>query len=728
MPVLSPLIYSFADPLTAALRRAVRSAFRHALMVPLLFFLLPLPQGPGLIPIISEPPSGSALARQAFAAPLPPANEAKRASVEGIDPSHARMREMVDKLLAYFTFEWHDPSGYPYEGIRWNEDTRKIEPIRQYTQITAIGPAAEFLAGIVTGEVVFHPIPMREALDLLTLVMRALQRDQDDPGVSENGLPIAFIEFDRENNRMRPPLPYEVTPDVLPERWGEKRAAVWGRLLERKWLVRKDSDSSEAIVNRSVPGFGGDLGLGFTEELGQVNEILNRRVKNVVAGDVSNFLASLVATWGKLFKAKERQAHEDEVGRRMATIMADIDRCIMKMGAGFRDDFLDGSTGMLRRSFSVYEADGLKHKTFLNAYHNFSDEFISGILLAKVIYGLPLSVVRNVSVALKEYVDREKRVLFTRSPFFGGAFAVLWPTLYIPYDRSSTEQALLSNFVHIAMDYARFSGTQPGFLSECYGTTGYFGKVGIPSIAYTGGVRSDLVSLYPLGSAYAFAPNEIEGFLETNREKVREIGFWDAYDVKKGHVVRIATAAHTLSNILGSLRSGPSHVEAYLKAHGLHSDFLSLLEPGRVKVDLSVTRVEANGERPHESSVSVFKTEEGHRFAFSGSSTATITFFPGEVSLSGTTLVLRYRAEAVTGARIVLERPDQRALPPGVGMQNEVFFSLRDTGGRMQEIRIPMPSTPALAGVDRVQLWLYGLAGQPQTLGLTIGGLAFLPD
>ena len=239
-----------------------------------------------------------------------------------------------------------------------------------------------------------------------------------------------------------------------------------------------------------------------------------------------------------------------------------------------------------------------------------------------------------------------------------------------------------------------------------------------------------MVSLYPLGSAYAFAPNEIEGFLETNRAKVREIGFWDSYDLKEGHVVRIATAAHTLSNILGSLRSGSSHVEAYLKAHGLHSDFLSLFEPGRVKVDLSASPVEAKGESSHESSVSVFKTGEGYRFTFNGSSTVTITFSPGEVSLSGTTLVLRYRAEtgAVKGARIVLERPDQRELPPGVGMQNEVFFSLRNTDGRMQEIRIPMPSTPALAGVDRVQLWLYGLADQPQTLDFALGGFEFVPD
>jgi hypothetical protein len=449
-----------------------------------------------------------------------------------------------------------------------------------------------------------------------------------------------------------------------------------------------------------------------------------------VAGDTTNLLASLVSTWGRLFMAREKSLNEDGVAGRITPIMEAIDQRIAAMRRGFREDFLDGSTGMLRRGFLVYDADGLKHKKYFHAYHNFSDEFISGILLAKVICGLPLSVVRNVSVALKEYVDKEKRVLFTRAPFFGGAFAVLWPTLYIPHDQSPTERELLSNFIHIALDYAWVNGTQPGFLSECYGTTGYFGKVGIPSIAYTGEVRSDLVSLYPLGSAYAFAPNEIEGFLETNREKVREIGFWDAYDVKKGHVVRIATAAHTLSNILGSLRSGPSHVETYLKAHGLLSDFLSLFEPGRVKVDLSASPVEAKGEPSHESSVSVFKTGEGYRLTFNGFNTVTITFSPGEVSLSGTTLVLRYRAEteAVKGARIVLERPDQRALPPGVGMQNEVFFSLRNTGGRMQEIRIPMPLTPALAGVDRVQLWLYGLAGQPQTLGLTIGGLEFLPD
>jgi hypothetical protein len=640
------------------------------------------------------------------------------------------MREMMARLFDYFASEWHDPSGYPYEGVRWNEETGTIEPIRQYTQITAVGQAAEFLASIINGEIVLPLIPAREAANLLTLMIRALKRDQDDPWVSENGLLIPFIEFDREMNRMRPPLPYEVTPDGLPEKWGEKRAVVWERLLERKWLVRKDSDSSAAIVNRSAPGFGVDLGLDLRGELDQVNEILNRRVKNVVAGDIANLLASLVSTWEKLSKAKERFVHEEDVSRQITTIMEAIDRCIMAMRQGFIEDFLDRSTGMLRRGFLVYEADGQKHKEFFNAYHNFSDEFISGILLAKVIYGLPLSVVRNVSVALKAYVDRESRVLFTKVPFFGGAFAILWPTLYVPYAEFPSDRRLLSNFVHIAIDYAQVHGAQPGFLSECYGTAGYVGKVGIPSIAYTGGVRSDLVSLYPLGSAYALARHEVEGFLEANWAKVLEIGFWDSYDLKEERVVRVATAAHTLSNILGGLGSGPSHVEGYLKAHGLYGDFLSLFEPGRVKVDISASPVEAKGTPSHESPVKVIKTEEGYRFISNGSSTMTITFFPGEVSLSGTTLVLRYRteADAVKGARIVLERSDQRALPPGVGMQNEIFFSLRNTQDRIEEVRVPMPSTPALAGVDRVELWLYGLADQPQTLGLTIGSFEILPD
>ncbi len=99
-------------------------------------------------------------------------------------------------------------------------------------------------------------------------MMRALQRDQNDPRVSENGLPIAFIEFDRENKRMRPPLRYEVTPDVLPEKWGEKRAIIWERLLERKWLFRKDPDADAFIVDRSASGFGVDLGQDLSEGSG----------------------------------------------------------------------------------------------------------------------------------------------------------------------------------------------------------------------------------------------------------------------------------------------------------------------------------------------------------------------------------------------------------------------------------------------------------------------------
>ena len=53
----------------------------------------------------------------------------------------------------------------------------------------------------------------------------------------------------------------------------------------------------------------------------------------------------------------------------------------------------------------------------------------------------------------------------------------------------------------------------------------------------------------------------------------------------------------------------------------------------------------------------------------------TLTFFPGEVSLSGTTLVLRYMTETDTikGGRIVLSRPDQRVLPLGWGCRTRSF-------------------------------------------------------
>ena len=38
---------------------------------------------------------------------------------------------------------------------------------------------------------------------------------------------------------------------------------------------------------------------------------------------------------------------------------------------------------------------------------------------------------------------------------------------------------------------------------------------------------------------------------DANWRGVREMSFWDSYDLKERRVVRIATAAHTLSNILG---------------------------------------------------------------------------------------------------------------------------------------------------------------------------------
>ena len=122
---------------------------------------------------------------------------------------------------------------------------------------------------------------------------------------------------------------------------------------------------------------------------------------------------------------------------------------------------------MLRRGFLVHDEDGHRNKEFFNAYHNFSDEFISGILLAKVIYRLPLSVVGTYRLRSRSMstgtVER-----FYQGPLLRRRVChPLGPRSISPPKNIPLTCRLLSNFVHIAMDYAQVNGSQPGPLSEC---------------------------------------------------------------------------------------------------------------------------------------------------------------------------------------------------------------------------------------------------------------------
>ena len=79
----------------------------------------------------------------------------------------------------------------------------------------------------------------------------------------------------------------------------------------------------------------------------------------------------------------------------------------------------------------------------------------------------------------------------------------------------------------------------------------------------------------------------------------------------------------------------------------------------------------------------------------SGRITVTIPLQRGE-SLSNGTLRIRYRSHHSIKAVIGFDRKEDR--PVGVGViPNEAFISLADTLGQEEELRIPLPATPALA-------------------------------
>ncbi len=338
------------------------------------------------------------------------------------------------------------------------------------------------------------------------------------------------------------------------------------------------------------------------------------------------------------------------------------------------------------------------------------NEFRGPVTFVVMRYGLPADAITNLGFKMKPYRTRDGRDLYALAPWEGSAFQAMGLNLMLGELTIPSWRRLLENVVDIELDYATRHGL-PGFLSESYTGDGtqYTGDVGVPEITVNPRPRiTDAASLYPLGVAHSIAPAKVERFLAANWPLIAEMltdhGPWEGYNVTKHEVIRFQTSAHTLALILGLLGTGSEQMGRYLESQGGGGRLAEFFRPGEA-VDLLSDEAQAVAwtDKDH----AIRSSREGGAFRVRSDRVTQfgIAFIPSGargVDLSGGLLTLRYRSSGpIAPARIEL-KPTRGAPVAADLIPKEVSVRLADTGGREEEIRVPLPATPGLSEIKEV--------------------------
>jgi len=641
---------------------------------------------------------------------------APQGSYPTVDPSHEHVRALLDNAMSYLApdNEITDPSsGYPFEG--WNHEPERGLDLRAFTQLTAIGFWVEVLADIIAGHTE-HPFVTREqAQQMLSLTMKSLRQDQDDPQLGDRGLLVNFMGLD--NGKRRSPLGAEAQKRTFTSEeeggFGKARGEfIWQALAERGWIT--PWNDQEAAINR-IPGYGGEFEgalAQFKEDKKAIMEILDARHVTVVFGDNANLSASVAAAIGALLPP---EAPDNPTIRELRETM---EAFLDQQQEGY-EYLYDESAGMMRFGWNKTTAKwmgwpGAQGKWRVAYSDYLGNEFRGPTMFVVVRYGLPQSIITNLAFKIKSYLIEGNQV-FTLGLWNGSAFQMLWPILHWPELRNPAWRTIFQNFMDIELASVR--NRLPSFPSESYTGEGtqYAGSVGIPEITVAAGHRiTHVAPLYPLGPGYMVEPKEIEELLKTNQPVigalVTEHGPWEGYNAAQQEAIKIQTTAHTLSLILGFIGTGPDNMVRYLESQGLLKGLESLYTPGE-KVNL------------WESPGVVRKGNPGNG--------KIIVSIPREtgVNLSNGMLSIRYHAEGPSDAIIGFDRKEAR--PAGVEViPNEAFVRFNDTHGEEHVIQIPLPATPALAGIKEILIVFPEggkEGGKPVPADVAITGFAFEP-
>jgi hypothetical protein len=654
-----------------------------------------------------------------------------------VPAGHMHVRWLLDDGMKFLSpdLKMVDPtSGYPLEG--WNHDPSKGLFLRAFTQLTAIGKSMEMLADVVAGNADSPALSREQALVQLTRLVATLRRDQRDPTLASKGLLVNFLDL--STDKRLAPLASDVYKDrVLAEFGAAKGESLWDALIAHGWIVPQ-SNGREAEIKRGI-NYGFDHFEGALKPHGdeatkkKILAILDQRVVLIVFGDNANLSTSVAKTIGALLLPQV--ADRSEVIR----IRAELEAFLDDQKDGYAKLY-DAKTGLIyfgynetkKLHFGWEDSKGLWTLAHMDYFVN---EFRDPAIFVAARFGLPSAAIRNLGFKMKPYRLQNGKVTHVLAPWDGSAFQAMGLGLSLTELDVPSWRELLGNVVDVEVDYST-SHKLPGFLSEAYTgvDTQYSGSIGIPAITVNPMPRlTDAPSLYTIGVAYTIAPGKVEAFLAANWPVVSGLltdhGPWEGFNVTQHEAVRFQTTAHTLSMILGLLRTGPEHMSRYVAHRGLTKSLAAYFPRGE-STDLLAgkTQIYAWGNKE----ATVRSSRESATFQVRGDHVerlgiAFVSDRTEGVNLSGGHLVLRYRSsKAIEPVLITLKPPGGESAAPGL-ISKEITILIEDTGGREAEIRIPLPSSIGLTNVKEVVL-THERLGDASQVDLSITRFEFVPS
>lgn len=677
----------------------------------------------------------AAVAAPADPAPPPkpdPADAAFRFPT--VPPGHRHARELLANALRYAAPEngLIDPvSGYPFEG--WNQDPARGLYLRSFTQLTAIGLWMEVLANVAAGHADTPYLSRDKALIRLTQVVKSLRQDQKDPQLSAKGLLGNFLDL--STGRRLGPLTADAEKQTFLAEFGpEKGEAIWKCLIAKGWIVPRGNGADAEVKRAGKYGmdcFDGPLKPHADDATRRkVMALLDRRTVLVVFGDNANLTTSAAKAVGALLSPAVKDRPE------VAAIRQDLEQFLDDQRAGYAHLydpkaglFYFGWDGQKDRLIGWEDKDG-KWVTGHSDY--MVNEFRAPTTFVTVRYDLPAAAVKNLGFKMKPYRMADGRAVYTLAPWEGSAFQLLGLELWFHELTRPGWRTLLENAVDVEIDYST-RHKLPGFLSESYTGNGveYTGSVGIPEITVSPRPRvTDAASLYTLGVAYTIAPDKVEAFLAANWPVIStlmtEHGPWEGYNVTRREPIRFQTTSHTLALALGLLGTTSDHMNRYLASRGLGGRLAEVFRPG-AGADLMAGDAQVFAWAPKGQSIRSTRDAAGFRVTGERVGEVGIAFVPAGragVDLSGGVLSLRYRSAGPETPAIIALKP-AGDVPPGL-IPKELFARLADTGGRDEEIRIPLPATPGLAAVKEVVVTVGRGAGD-RAVDLTVTQFGVTP-
>jgi hypothetical protein len=667
--------------------------------------------------------------------PNPPSPSEASCHFPTVRPEHRHVRTLLTNAMRYVAPENRmidAASGYPIEG--WNQDPKKGLYLRSFTQLTAIGQCMELLANVAAGTADTPYLSRKQALASLVHLVKSLRQDQRDPRLSAGNLLGNFLDL--ATGKRLGPLAYDVEKHKIVDALGrEKGEAIWKALEIKGWIVTRLGGREADIVRSAKYGwdhFDGPLAPFRDDPTKQrVMEILDQRVIMAVFIDNANLSSAAAKSIGALLRSEVK----DQPG--VAELRSELERFLDDQQEGYARlydakarQFYFGRDATKDRHFGWVDLQG---KWVTGHVDYLVNEFRGPATFVVSRFGLPLDAIKNLGFKMKPYRMGDGRDLYVLAPWEGSAFQALGLELSMTELERPSWRKLLENVVDVEIDYSS-RHKLPGFLSESYSGEGvqYTGSVGIPDITVSPRPRiTDAASLYTLGAAYTVSPDKVEQFLTANWPAVSRLltdhGPWEGIKVSKQEVIQLQTTAHTFALILGLLGTASDHMKIYLESRGLGRALDEIFKPGE-DVDLlsSETRVFAWNDK--ESPIKSTREKEAFHVRCNRLGNAGIAFVPESArgaNLSGGLMKLCYRSTITMKQVVITLKPAGASSPSGL-IPTEILSRFADTGGREEEIQIPLPATPGLSQIKEVVI-TFGAASQGQPIDLAITRLRITP-